>query len=138
MHPLLQDILARRNHARYISSVTILHVSRPAALLGARVVRVPQWDVPSTAAAYIPIIEPLDQVLLIARPPLVAIFRSGIVICLGCASICCRSAQVASYIFILLKSSSHGANWWRLPQPTTTRRIEIKIYTAIDNLILIE
>ena len=38
----------------------------------------------------------------------------------------------------VLKSSSHGANWWRLPQPTATRRIEIKIYTAIDNLILIE
>jgi hypothetical protein len=38
----------------------------------------------------------------------------------------------------VLKSSSHGANWWRLPQPTATRRTEIKIYTAIDNLILIE
>ena len=38
----------------------------------------------------------------------------------------------------LLKSSSHGANWWRLPQPTATRRTEIKMYTSIDNLILIE
>ena len=38
----------------------------------------------------------------------------------------------------LLKSSSHEANWWRLPQPTAIRRIEIKIYTAIDDLILIE
>ena len=39
---------------------------------------------------------------------------------------------------VLLKIASRGANWWRLPQPTATRRIEIKIYTTIDNLILIE
>ena len=38
----------------------------------------------------------------------------------------------------LLKITSHGATWWRLPQPTATRRTEIKIYTSIDHLILIE
>ena len=69
MHPLLGDVLASRNHARRISSVTILHVSQPAALMEAHFARVPQWDVPSAATAHIPIVELLDRVLLIVRPP---------------------------------------------------------------------
>ena len=42
------------------------------------------------------------------------------------------------YSINMLKSSSHGARWWGLPQPTAIRMIVIKIYTAIDNLILIK
>ena len=38
----------------------------------------------------------------------------------------------------LVLSSSHGANCWRLPQPTATKRIEVKIYTVVGDLLLIE
>ena len=37
-------------------------------------------------------------------------------------------SEVYNHTRILLNSSSHGANCWRLPQPTATRRIEITIY----------
>jgi hypothetical protein len=38
----------------------------------------------------------------------------------------------------VLKSSSHGANWWRVPQPVAIRRMNVKRYTSIDNVLLFE
>ena len=80
MHPLLRDIVSRRYHARRVSPVTIHHVPQPVVLLGARRVCVSLWDIPPTAAAHVPVIEPLDWVLLVVPLHLVAPSGTGVIV----------------------------------------------------------
>ena len=107
MHPLLQIVVSYCNHVVCITPVTVYHVPWPVVFVGAYHDHVLSGDVPLTAAAYIPIVEPFEQLESVVCPSLVGVApsRARGAIRWGRVAVCRLAARVATFT---AKSSSAG------------------------------